>query len=306
MWCLRMLKLSPEGKYADVMERALYNNVISGISQDGQRYFYVNPLEVEPQVARYREDHKAVNPSRVKWFGCACCPPNITRTLCELGTYVYTRSGDEVHQHLYIGNEAVFPLQQGGQAHLLCETEMPWQGRAKIVCSGADGLRLRLRIPSYAKNFEIRRGGSPEPFTVCDGYAIVQRPLENGDILTVNFEIQAEYMAANPRVTEDCGKAAVVRGPLVYCAEQIDNFAPLNTFCADTSAAIREEKSDLFGGIMMLEVSGTRLDVSAWDENELYRPWNGTKEVPCTMKLLPYFLWNNRGEGEMLVWMRAR
>ena len=121
------------------MERALYNNVLSGISQDGERYFYVNPLAVEPETARYRADHSSVETSRVKWFGCACCPPNITRTLCSLGTYVYTRAGSEVYQNLYIGNEAVFRT-ESGEAKLVCETEMPWEGRAKIRVMTLRGL----------------------------------------------------------------------------------------------------------------------------------------------------------------------
>lgn len=304
MWCLRMLRLSPESKYADVMERALYNNVISGISQDGERYFYVNPLAVEPETAKYRADHSSVETSRVKWFGCACCPPNITRTLCSLGTYVYTRAGSEVYQNLYIGNEAVFRT-ESGEAKLVCETEMPWEGRAKISCHGSAGIDLRLRIPSYAEDFRLTRGGETITYTVKNGYAVLDRAISDGDVIEVSFQMRAQFIAANPRVAEDCGRVAVVRGPLVYCAEQVDNFRYLDTFRVSSDEPIREEKSDLFGGIVALAVQGSRLDVSAWDEDDLYRPADAASEIPCEMKLIPYFLWNNRGEGELLTWLRS-
>ena len=304
MWCLRMLRLSPESKYADVMERALYNNVLSGISQDGERYFYVNPLAVDPETARYRADHKSVEPSRVKWFGCACCPPNVTRTLCSLGTYVYTRAGSEVYQNLYIGNEAVFRT-ESGEAKLVCETEMPWEGRAKISCHGSAGLDLRLRIPPYAEDFRLTRGGEAITYTVKNGYAVLDRAISDGDVIEVSFQMRAQFIAANPRVAEDCGRVAVVRGPLVYCAEQVDNFRYLDTFRVSPDEPIREEKLDLFGGIVALAVQGSRLDVSAWDEDDLYRPADAASEIPCEMKLIPYFLWNNRGEGELLTWLRS-
>lgn len=305
MWCLRMLRLLPESKYADVMERALYNNVISGISQDGERYFYVNPLAVEPETAKYRADHSSVETSRVKWFGCACCPPNITRTLCSLGTYVYTRAGSEVYQNLYIGNEAVFRT-ESGEAKLVCETEMPWEGRAKISCHGSAGIDLRLRIPPYAEDFRLTRGGETITYTVKNGYAVLDRAISDGDVMEVSFQMRAQFIAANPRVAEDCGRVAVVRGPLVYCAEQVDNFRYLDTFRVSPDEPIREEKSNLFGGIVALAVQGSRLDVSAWDEDDLYRPADAASEIPCEMKLIPYFLWNNRGEGELLTWIRSK
>ena len=306
MWSLRMLRLSPEAKYADVMERALYNNVISGVSQDGQHYFYVNPLAVKPDVAHYRADHASVEPSRVKWFGCACCPPNVVRTLCGLGGYVYTQEGDDVYQHLYIGNEASLSC-SGGLFSLTCESEMPWEGAARITYRGAAGARLHLRVPSYAKNFTVKKNGQPVCCTVTNGYALPEGALSDGDTLEVSFEMDAHFVAANPRVTEDCGKVAVQRGPLVYCAEQVDNFEYLNSFRADLKYPIGMEQSELFGGIRVLTVTGMRSDAAAWDADELYRDYapGSMGETPATLRMVPYFLWNNRGEGEMTVWINA-
>ncbi len=300
MWALRMLRLEPKAEYADIMERALYNNVLSGIAQDGEHYFYVNPLQLKPDVARFRRDHQDVEPNRVKWFGCACCPPNITRTLCGLGSYIYTRRGDALYQHLYIGNEAQFDTAQG-KAELRCTSSMPWEGKAQIAYSGPSGIELYLRIPEYAVDFQIEKDGQPVKFEACQGYARLCP--QDGGTYTVTFAMPARYLQANPRVTEDCGKACVQRGPLVYCAEQADNGELLNAFTADLSQPLETSPSELFGGIVTVKASGTRPDLAQWES--LYQP-AGTGRVPAELRLQPYFLWNNRGEGEMLVWFNAR
>lgn len=302
MWALRMLKLDPDVKYADVMERALYNNVLSGISEDGEHYFYVNPLMLKPDVARYRRDHESVEPERVKWFGCACCPPNVIRTLCGLGGYVYTQDGDAVYQHLYVGNKAKFATSQG-EAALSCESSMPWEGNASVTYHGPSGVTLYLRVPSYAQGFSVKRNGETLHPETEKGY--VRLTPQDGDVFAVSFEMAAQFVQANPRVTEDCGRAAVCRGPLVYCAEQADNGELLNDFMADLSHAPTVSHSDLFGGIVSLEVSGTRSDAGEWPEGVLYRSVPVSR-VPARLTLIPYFLWNNRGLGEMLVWMNAR
>jgi len=300
MWALRMLRIDPKAEYADIMERALYNNVLSGISQDGEHYFYVNPLQLKPEVARFRRDHQDVEPNRVKWFGCACCPPNITRTLCGLGGYIYTRRGDSFYQHLYIGNQAEFDTRDG-KATLRCTSSMPWQGKAEISYNGPSGVGLNLRVPEYAENYRIEKGGSQVGFAIHEGYASLAP--QDGDVFTVTFDMPARYLQANPRVTEDCGKVCVQRGPLVYCAEEVDNGPLLNAFTADLAIPLEVCQSGLFGGIATIKASGSRPDPARW-EDSLYLPADPGR-IPAELTLLPYFLWNNRGEGEMLVWMNA-
>lgn len=302
MWALRMLRMDPDSKYADVMERALYNNVLSGISEDGEHYFYVNPLMLKPDVAKYRRDHESVEPERVKWFGCACCPPNVIRTLCGLGGYVYTQRGDAVYQHLYVGGDAVLDTSQG-EARISCVSFMPWEGKAEIRYSGPAGVALCLRVPCYAEKFTILKNGQPTSFETEKGYAVLHP--EDGDRFAVSFEMAARFIEANPRVTEDCGKAAVLRGPLVYCAEEADNGPLLNDFLADLNQAPAAAQREEFGGIVGLTVKGVRTDLETWPEDALYRP-AGSGRKPAELKLIPYFLWNNRGLGEMLVWMNAR
>ena len=300
MWNLRMLRLEPDVKYADIMERALYNNVLSGISADGTHYFYVNPLMVKPDVAHFRSDHMDVETQRVKWFGCACCPPNVIRTLTGLGGYIYTRDGDRVYQHLYIGNEASFDI-AGGAATLSCTAGMPWKGEAAITVRAEKPFELALRKPGYAKHFAVTLNGREAACEMARGYAVLT--VKDGDRIEVRFDMEPVVYCANPRVTEDCGKAAIVRGPLVYCAEEIDNGALLQDFRIDTSLPVIAEARDLFGGILGLTVQGERSDDAAWADGALYRPVGESATTPASLRLIPYFLWNNRGEGEMTVWM---
>ncbi|MBR5111698.1 MAG: glycoside hydrolase family 127 protein [Clostridia bacterium] len=297
MWSLRMLALEPRAEYADILEKALYNNVLSGISQDGEHYFYVNPLMLKPDVARFRVDHESVEPSRVKWFPCACCPPNVARTLTGLGQYLYTRSGRRIYQHLYIGNETAL-----GDIRLSCRSSMPWAGEAEITVSAAEPFEMALRVPGYAKDFRTRINGQAAAPNMENGYAVLA--LRDGDRVEVRFDMPPQVLAANPRVTEDCGRACVVRGPLVYCAEETDNGPLLQDFRLNPAAGIETAQSDLFGGIRTLLVHGTRTADDG--DNRLYRPYGEVTRTKADLLLIPYYLWNNRGEGEMTVWMNVK
>ncbi len=296
MWSLRMLALDPRAEYADIMERALYNNVLSGISEDGEHYFYVNPLMLKPDVARFRADHESMEPNRVKWFPCACCPPNVIRTLTGLGQYLYTRKGRRIYQHLYIGSETEI-----GDISLVCDSAMPWEGSAHIRVSSAEPFELALRVPGYACGFSVRVNGSDAAFVQENGYRILS--VKNGDQVEVHFDMPPQVLVANPRVTEDCGKACVLRGPLVYCAEEADNGPLLQDFRLNPAPGVKVRQSDLFGGIRLLCVQGTRTDGDG--DTRLYRPYGEVRRRSADSVLIPYFLWNNRGEGEMTVWMNV-
>lgn len=296
MWSLRMLSLEPKREYADVMERALYNNVLSGISQDGEHYFYVNPLMVKPDVAHFRKDHDDVATQRVKWFGCACCPPNVIRTLTGLGQYVYTHTPERIYQHLYIGNVSTF-----GDRKLTCTSSMPWEGDADIQIDAFAPFELALRIPGYATDFHITVNGEAACGHEENGYLILT--VNPDDHVHVSFTMKAEFYCANPRVTEDCSKVCIVRGPLVYCAEEVDNGQLLQDFRLNPALGASVEPSELFGGIRTIRVQGTR---STLDEDApLYMPLYQDKRHSDELTLIPYYLWNNRGEGEMTVWLNS-
>lgn len=297
MWSLRMLTLEPKAEYGDIMERALYNNVLSGISQDGEHYFYVNPLMVKPDVVHFRPDHADVEPLRVKWFGCACCPPNVIRTLTGLGQYIYTQAGRRIYQHLYIGNTSSFE-----DICMTSTANMPWEGEAEISVKCEKPFELALRVPGYAKNYTVKVNGEAVQGQMEEGYCIL--PLKDGDKVEVSFGMEPVVYCANPRVTEDCAKVSVMRGPVVYCAEEIDNGALLQDFRMNPEAPVAVEESDLFGGVRTLKVSGTRT-ANAMEDQELYTPYQRVRREAASMTLVPYYLWNNRGEGEMTVWMNS-
>ena len=300
MWSLRMLRLEPRAEYADVMERALYNNVLSGIAVDGEHYFYVNPLMIKPDVAHYRKDHESVEPQRVKWFGCSCCPPNIIRTLCGLGGYIYTQDENRVYQHLYVGNRAEIEL-PGGKAALRCDTAMPWEGGATVKVTADKPFELALRVPGYAENFSVTVNGAAVKPVMENGYAVVN--VRDGDAVDITFTMEPILWSANPRVTEDCGKVCLTRGPLVYCAEEADNGPLLQDLLLDTAAPVVVDAKPMFGGIRVLKARALRTADDGWDGETLYRPYKQTRRTPVTVKFIPYYLWNNRGEGEMTVWM---
>ena len=303
-WAQRMLRIKPDSKYADAMERALYNTVMSGMSYDGKKYFYVNPLEVKPDVAEYREDLSSVKTERVEWLGCACCPPNLARLVSSLPSYLYTNSDDTIYTHLYIGSSADIKL-AGGNVSLTMKTGMPWNGDVEITAEGPD-FTLALRVPGWAGDavagdYTVMVNGQTVFPNVKDGYMYLS--LSGKSRVSVSFSMPVRFMRANPRVSEDAGLVAVQRGPVVYCAEQADNGPELSSFAIDTAKQPKIVPSDLFGGICLIEAAAVKDDVASWDENLLYSD-DAPKKTPAAVKLLPYFLWNNRGRGEMRVWLR--
>jgi DUF1680 family protein len=299
MWAYRMLKDRPEARFADIMERVLYNGVLSGVSHDGRHYFYVNPLKIKPAVAKTRPESEHVKPSRVKWFGTACCPPNVMRTVLGIGSYVYTQKDDDIYMHLYAGHSAQIMTARGELQLSVC-SEMPWKGGMQMRVSGEGSGRLWLRVPDYARGFALSKNGNDENIQAVNGYVPVD--IAPGDVIEAAFSMEAQFVHANPNVDEIACKAAVLRGPLVYCAEEADNFPLLSSFRADAKTHISEEKANLFGGIVRLTVQGDLYDAISWGEGELYRT-GAPKRIPAQLHMIPYSLWNNRGEGEMAVWL---
>ncbi|PWJ50455.1 glycoside hydrolase family 127 protein [Faecalicatena contorta] len=302
MFGIRMANITRDASYIDVVERALYNTVLAGIALDGKSFFYVNPLEVWPDSCLERTSKEHVKPVRQKWFGVACCPPNIARTLASVGQYIYSVGENELYVNLFISNETEIEL-KAGKVNVKIETRFPFENQVciKVENVAEDGMTLALRIPDYAKKYQVHVNGALTSCKVEKGYALI--PAEKDSELKVNFEAPARFVRANPNVRADCGKAALVKGPLVYCLEEIDNGKNLSALYIDTTQAINEIKSDLFGGITELAVQGKRMEEAAWEEEELY----GEHPVVLSdtiLKAVPYAYWNNRGIGEMTVWLK--
>lgn len=302
MFGIRMANITRDASYIDIVERALYNTVLAGIALDGKSFFYVNPLEVWPDSCLERTSKEHVKPVRQKWFGVACCPPNIARTLASVGQYIYSVGENELYVNLFISNETEIEL-KAGKVNVTIETRFPFENQVhvKVENVAGEGMTLALRIPDYAKEYQVHVNEVLTSYKVEKGYALI--PVEKDSDLKVNFEAPARFIRANPNVRADCGKAAMVKGPLVYCLEEIDNGKNLSALYINTAQAINEIKSDLFGGITELAVQGKRMEEAAWSEEELY----GEHPVVLSdtiLKAVPYAYWNNRGTGEMTVWLK--
>ncbi len=311
LFARRMAQITHEEKYAAVMETALINTVLAGISLDGESFFYVNPLEVWPENLLPYTSMSHVKSVRQKWFGCACCPPNIARTLASLGEYTIFTEEDAVWINMYIGCEFTVTL-SGVNVHFAVDTGMPFDGKVSIdiLSEGDVSGKIMMRIPGYAQNSVVKivKGGQVIQRLDTGGGAYIEIPLQTGPDagyemnLRYDFDMTAKFVYADTRVRADAGKTAVVKGPLVYAAEQIDNHENLPSFVADIRSGISEEyDEDLFGGTKILTVEGYR-QVSD-PSLGLYRAIP-PKKIKDKLKLIPYPFWSNRGEGEMLVWMR--
>ena len=302
----RMLRIKPESRFADEMERALYNNVLAGMAQDGKSFFYVNPMEVLPEACEKNANYRHVKPVRQKWYACACCPPNVARLIASLGQYIYTVGENAVYTHLYIGGTS--KLKVGGDPVLLRQkTNYPWEGKVslEVAAEPAKEFALALRIPSWCGRYRLKVNGIPAAATVKDGYALLNRRWNKGDRVELEMDMPVELMEANPRVRADAGRVAIQRGPMVYCLEEKDNGSGLWAVSIPLDSKLTAEyEEDLLGGAVAVRGNAFRTDASGW-ENSLYRK-AGTKERPVDIKAVPYCLWGNRSPGEMAVWVRQK
>lgn len=307
MFGQRMGNITREAKYYDVVERALYNTVLAGIALDGKSFFYVNPLEVWPDNCLPRTSKEHVKPERQKWFGVACCPPNIARTLASLGQYIYGVDKESIYINLFIANEMEVGV-KGSKVSICMNTRFPWEMAVDVALCGIpdSGMKLAVRIPEYAKDFTataLGQDGVRQNIShICEnGYAVFQ--LTKDASLRMEWAAPAMFVRSNPLVRADSGKVALVRGPLVYCLEEIDNGSNLAAVYVDADTTVREEEVDLFGGITGLSFQGKKISGKNWKGHELY----GNQPIvfeDMECKAIPYAYWNNRGRGEMIVWVK--
>lgn len=271
LWNQRMNQLTGDSKYVDVLERSMYNGALAGISLAGDRFFYVNPLESKG------------NHHRQAWYGCACCPSQISRFLPSIGNYIYGTSKEAIWVNLYIGNSTEI---QAGKNHITLkqETDYPWNGKVKLTVSSTTPLNkeIRLRIPGWCKQYTLAVNGQQQMAPVEKGYAVVQKEWKDGDEISLHLEMPVEIVEADSRVKQNAGKRAIQRGPLVYCMEETDNtkefdksvITPQTTFNCNF-------ETSLLNGVEIIQAT------------------NGDK----TISLIPYYAWDNREAGKMKVWI---
>lgn len=304
MWNWRMLLATGEIRFADSLERSLFNSFLSGVSLDGTRYFYANILQS-------RKDH-----GRREWYGCACCPPNIMRQIAAVGHYVATQDASGVQIHQYISSQIRVDHPMAGPLLLSLRTDYPWEGTIGITVQEAAGKswKLSLRLPVWAAGASMSVNGreltalSLQPGT----WAQVERAWKPGDLLVLRLSLIPRFTCPHPRIDAVRGSLAIERGPLVYCLEAIDQAEGTNLLDVwiDEHASLRQRwRPDLLGGVATVEAEGGLRDVSDWGD-QLYRTlvdpalFKRDREVaPLKLTAVPYFAWANRGAGPMRVWI---
>lgn len=297
----RMLEIKPDAKYANVMERALYNGILSGMALDGKSFFYVNPLEVNP-IACYKDERKHhVKPSRQKWFGCACCPTNLARLISSIGSYAFTETEDTLFVHLYIGSTLSKKVKDK-TAGISIQSGLPWDGEVKlqIRAKGTDFV-LALRRPDWCDHYQIENVEASE-LREQDGYLYIQKEWGEEEEIIIYFPIEAKLMASRAEVRENAGKAALVRGPMVYCLEEADNDKNLHLLSVKPDEPfILKEKQIQDVTVQAVLARGERITAQEEDRG-IYHLLKPEQKQEVTLTYVPYYIWANRGENEMQVW----
>lgn len=311
----RMLQIEAKAKYADVMEKALYNGVLSGMALDGKSFFYVNPLECRPADCKKDGRKHHIKPVRQKWFGCACCPPNLARLISSIGSYAYTDTEDTLFIHMYLNSsvkkEIIGANGAKKQISIRVQGNMPWDGKFSISLQGLspeDQLQLAIRIPEWTEGFLVRgeffesleqweRKGKKAK----DGYLYII-PRGNEEI-SMEYTMPVRFLRGNAKIRETAGQVALIRGPVVYCLEETDNGRDLHLLRADLSGEIREKEEKLCEeSVITIFTKGFRENYQ--ESEELYLNEEDTPLLPVDLKWIPYYTWANRGENEMRVWVR--
>ncbi len=299
----QMLRMSKNGKYADAMERELYNGIISGMQLDGKRFFYVNPLEVNPGVSGEIFGYKHVIPQRPGWYACACCPPNLVRMVTSIGKYAWDEEADTIYSHLFIGQEAKLD-----KADIRVSGIYPWGGNVSYTVSPKTGdeFTLAIHIPGYLKKFKTKLNGKSFDAIdqVKDGYLNIKRKWNDGDIVELEFDMDIRTIYANTNVREDIGCVALMRGPVVYCFEGVDNDGDVQSLLINTAkiseASVTKVQDGILQGATVLDVSAVRLQST----DDLYSE-QPPERKSVKARTIPYYMWGNRGLNQMRVWMHT-
>jgi DUF1680 family protein len=273
-WNWRMNQFSGDSKYVDVLERSMYNGALAGISLVGDRFFYVNPL------ASHGDHH------RQAWYGCACCPSQVSRFLPSIGNYIYGVSEHAIWVNLYIGNTAEFDVGKN-KVTLQQETDYPWDGTVELTVKAVSAPlkdEIRLRLPDWCSSYSIAINGKVQTSHLMEkGYAVLKQEWNVGDRITLTLDMPVEIIAADPHVKEDAGKRAVQRGPLVYCVEAEDNGGDFEKIALSPETRFSAVfNPGLLNGVVSVKASSGDRDIT----------------------FIPYYAWDNRKAGEMKVWLK--
>lgn len=279
----KMMQSDFDSKYFNAAERCIYNGILSGIALDGKKFFYTNPLEAEPESCKHNPGKSHIKTERQKWFDCACCPPNIARLISDYGEYCFTQSEDTVFINLYQSCRV-----KCGCCEIKIESDYLNSGRVSIKTDPRQPMKIALRIPEWSDNFTFSRS---DPF-IKKGYAYFD--IDKEETIIADFNARIKLIKCNPRVRANIGKAAVSKGPFIYCLEEKDNGKDLHL--------LRLAKNPRFG------FDGENITANGYREEilnrSLYSEYRPPREHMQRLKFIPYYKWANRGENEMTVYIR--
>lgn len=333
MWNWRMLLIRRESRYADLMERVLYNNILAGVSPDACHFFYTNPLFLRgKEYLRNARAWEGKN-GRGIWYDCACCPPNVMRLIASLPHYVATSDATGVQIHLYSPADCKTILPNGSEVALRMTTKYPWEGTVRIEIEAGEAAhwQLALRIPEWSDNPRVSINNAPalspqssalsphpssliphlsslSPHSSAHGYLVLERDWSPGDVIDLDLGMTPRLIAPNPRVSALRGMLALERGPIVYCLEDADQTMParVQDVQLDATVAPRAEwQPDLLGGVVVLHLNGYLLDNDKMTER-LYAPYHAFASIPrrpVPLTAVPYYAWGNRELDGMRVWI---
>lgn len=307
-WNHRMFLLHGDSKYIDILEKSLYNGLISGVGMDGKSFFYTNAMEIKNSV-----EHKDKESARSGWFPCSCCPTNDVRLIPSIPGYAYAQKGENVYINLFMTGVASLSV-ANKPVQIEQINNYPWEGDLtfKVTPKSAQLFNVLVRIPGWAQNqampsnlysfetpsdkkVEIRINGQPASYKMENGYAVLSKTWKKGDVVTVNLPMEVRRVVANKNVVDDIGKVALQRGPLIYCAEWPDNNGKTSNIVLPRETAFTTEfKSELLNGVNVIKGQSLALVVDKSGEN--------VSTVKQPFVAIPYYAWAHRGKGEMEVW----
>lgn len=307
-WNHRMFLLHGDSKYMDILEKSLYNGLISGVGMDGKSFFYTNAMEI-----RNNFSHEKMEAERAGWFPCSCCPTNVVRLIPSVPGYMYAQNGSDLYVNLFVNSSANLTVNKKAVA-IEQKNNYPWDGNLSFIVtpSGSVPFNLLVRIPGWAQNqampsdlyfFESRSdnavtiqvNGKPVPLNIRNGYAVISRTWKKGDRVEVVLPMEVRRVAANAKVKDDNGKVALQRGPIMYCAEWVDNEGRTSNIILPSDAHLKAEyNAGLLNGVGVLK--GEALVVKVTDPHTV-------TTVKQMFTAIPYYAWAHRGKGEMTVWL---
>lgn len=308
----RMFLLHGDSKYIDILEKTLYNGLISGVGLDGKSFFYTNAMQIKNSFS-----HPHIETGRSGWFTCSCCPTNVARLMPSIPGYMYAQKDDDVYVNLFISGSASLTLRKK-PLQIVQQNNYPWDGGLAFTINptGAQTFNLMVRIPGWARNEAIPGGlytyqtpsaskvsitinGKPVEYTLKNGYAVLSRSWKKGDAVMVTLPMEVRRVVADSRVKDDAGKVALQRGPLMYCAEWVDNGGRAGNIIIPPGASFTASHNNgMLNGITELQTSAPAVNVDTVN--------NVISTATQAVRMIPYYAWANRGKGEMMLWFPER